>query len=338
MSLSEPEANLATSRRNRRFLLRYFVALVGFILTCFPCASVRATVVERVVAVVGEHAILMSDLRARAVPYLTRIYAEVPAGAQRSAAVSQLYKSLLERMVDEELLARAAQRAHITVTDREVDDGLTRVAQQNNVTVERVLEEAKASGLSEADYRDELRRQILEARVLNLRVQGHVQVRAEDLRAAYRELEFAQRKNLSFEPAWIVIEAEPDQRSSSALAESISKRARAGEPFKRLASQYSDDAKTRAKGGILGKMKPGTLPAAVDRVALELNAGDVSPPIRVGNSYVVLKILWREESSLPTLEEARAELAERVYGEKMNRARARWLQALRRQTHVEVRL
>src|SRR5262245_30573714 len=86
-----------------------------------------ATVVERVVAVVGERAILLSDLRKRAAPYLAQIHGTVPAGAQRNAAISQLYKSLVEKMVDEELEQRAAQQAKVVVTEREVEEALGRV-------------------------------------------------------------------------------------------------------------------------------------------------------------------------------------------------------------------
>ena len=75
-------------------------------------------------AIVGERAILMSDLRERAQPFLARVHAEVPAGAQRAAATSQLYKTLIERMVDEELEQRAANRANVVVSSREIDEAL----------------------------------------------------------------------------------------------------------------------------------------------------------------------------------------------------------------------
>src|SRR5664280_2990320 len=61
--------------------------LVALCIIAFS-GSAMATIVERVVAVVGERAILMSDLRERARPFLVRIHQELPAGAQRAAAIS----------------------------------------------------------------------------------------------------------------------------------------------------------------------------------------------------------------------------------------------------------
>ena len=68
----------------------------------------EAVVVERVVAVIGEKAVLLTDLRKRARPFLVRVHAQVPAGPQRAAAESKIYSQLIEKMVDEELEALAA--------------------------------------------------------------------------------------------------------------------------------------------------------------------------------------------------------------------------------------
>src|ERR1700690_4460820 len=90
---------LRWSRRVRVIARGHRVGSAILLALCVVIASARAsaTIVERVVAVVGERAILMSDLRDRARPLLVRISQELPVGAQRSAAISQLYKSVVDR-------------------------------------------------------------------------------------------------------------------------------------------------------------------------------------------------------------------------------------------------
>ncbi|HMJ13362.1 MAG TPA: peptidylprolyl isomerase [Polyangiaceae bacterium] len=306
-------------------------------------ATARATVVERVVAVVGEKAILFSDLRDRARPMLLRVHTEVPAGAQRSAAISQVYKVLLDSLIDEELELRAASRSKIVVTAKEIDDALARIASQNKLSVEQVIEEATRAGLSERQYRSELRRQVLEAKLLNLRLQGRIRVTDEDTRGAYRRIVLEERRKHRFRPAWIVLPI-PSGASSDALAEqrrlaeSISQQAANGADFAELARQHSSDTRTRASGGLLAWMKPGQLAPLLDRIALSLAAGQVSGPVRLDDRLVILKVVERDPSELPSYEDARSELAERVYMEKMNKARRQWLDSLRRRTHVDVRL
>src|SRR5262245_45919822 len=157
-----------------------------------------ATVIERVVAIVGERAILLSDLRDRARPFLVKVHQEMPNGAQRAAATSQLYKTLIERMVDEELDQRAANRTRTGVTAKQIDDASGRIAAQNGISVQRLVEEAARSRLNERQYRNEVRRQVLEAKLLNLRLQGRIRVSDDDLKQAYRRLVLEERKRLRF--------------------------------------------------------------------------------------------------------------------------------------------
>ncbi len=300
-----------------------------------------AAVVERVVAVVGEQAILLSELRTRARPVLQRVYQSTPAGAQRAAASSQVYKEVLERMVDDELQRRAANQARITVSAQEIDDAMARVARQNRITVEKLISEATGSGLTLADYRAELRRQLLEAKLLNLRISGRIRVTEPDLHSSYRKIVLEERRKLSFRVAWIHIPAgeheSAERQQQQQLARRVAAEAKAGD-FAQLAARHSADAATRAQGGLLPPQLPSALPRELARAVVELEPGQVTEPIRVADAFVIVKLVEREGSELPTFDEAKEQLYNRVYMEKMGKARDQWLRNLRSRTHVEVRL
>jgi hypothetical protein len=53
---------------------------------------------------------------------------------------------------------------------------------------------------------------------------------------------------------------------------------------------------------------------------------------------VVLKVVDRAPSTLPSFEEVLPQLEQRVQLRKMEKARRTWLNSLRKTTHVEVRL
>ena len=159
------------------------VGVAALLLAFLPLVA-RATVAERIVAVVGEHAILLSDMRQRARPFLMQIRQKMPTGAQMAAAESELYKQLIERMVDERVEQQAAERAHLSVTAEEIDNGIKNVASQQGISVDRLIEEATKTGLSRQEYRDEVRRQILEGKLLQLRVHDLYQARASRTRQA----------------------------------------------------------------------------------------------------------------------------------------------------------
>lgn len=319
--------------------LRRTLAAFAVAFTLSPVAS--ATVVERVVAVVGEKAILLSDVRERARPFLVRINEEIPTGAQRAAAISQTYKNVLERMVDEELEQRAANRSKIQVDAREVDEAITRIASQNGISVDQLVNEALRSGLDRRQYRQEIRRQVLEAKLLNLRVQGRIRVSEEDVRGAYRRLVMDERKKLDIHVAWIRIDVPPGDRAALKVAreraEKLAAEARSSGNFADLARQNSDDVRTRDKGGDLGTIRPGQLSPAIDQALAALEPGQISGAVRGGDALFVLRLVGRQETELPTFDESKNELAERVYLEKMAKARRAWLDGLRRSTYVKVR-
>ncbi len=301
-------------------------------------STAQATVVERIVATVGERAILLSDLKRRAEPFMLQVQQSVPNGAQRSAAISQVYKAVLQKIVDEELMEKAATQAKVNITPTEIDEALKRVAQQNGIPVEKVLAEAERAGMPEAKYREELRRQLLEAKLLNVRLQGRIRITEEDLRAAYQKLEVEERGQLAVRVGIILIRSSTHGAAEARkLADEAAARAR-HEDFASVARALSEDANSRANGGALNRAQPAALPPDFARVASSLAVGQQSPAFRSGGDFVILKVLERDPSNLPDFETAKRELSERVYMDKMAQARRSWLDNLRRQQHVDVRL
>ncbi|MFO0660311.1 MAG: peptidylprolyl isomerase [Polyangiaceae bacterium] len=304
-------------------------------------STARATVVERVVAVIGEQAIFLSDLRARAKPALVQIYERVPAGPQRAAFESQMLHELLDRMVDEKLEQVAADRARITVTTDEIDKGIRNIAEPQKITVEELLQEVLRSGFSLAEFRDEVRRQILEQKLMSLRVNPRVRISAEDVRIGYQRLQREERRRLGFRLQWIVIHIPGDandevKEEKRKLAEAVALEAKTGD-FAALAAKYSDDGPSKRKGGDLGPAKPGELGQILDEAAFGLDVGEVSAPVSYKGDLVILRVAERDAGSLKSLSEEQERVAQEVFGERREKARRQWLDEIKRSVYVENR-
>lgn len=301
----------------------------------------RAGIVERVVAIVGERAVLQSELEERARPTILRYCGNQPPGPERTACAAMAKKQQLDRMVDEELMVEAGRKAGLEVTEEELDRAMDNVAKQSRATVAKVLADLKKVGVSERSYREELRRQVLELKLINVRLRNQVRVTDEDTRAAYRAVLVAERRRLTHQLAWIQLALPADRvgrERTFALADTLAARARRGEDFGALARAHSVERQTAKNGGLLPRVPAGQLTPAVAQVALGLDVGAVSAPFRFGNRVIVLKLVARDPSKVPSLAAARGKLQQRVYLEKLTRAQRRWLDGLRRATNVEVRL
>jgi peptidyl-prolyl cis-trans isomerase SurA len=332
------------------------LALAGLVSAAALVAPLaHAVVAERIVAVIGERVVLMSDLRQRARPFLIQIQSKVPPGAQQAAAESQVFRELIQKIVDDELESQAADKANIRVTSEEIDAAFRNIAAAENTTVDQLYRLARASsGLSEQEYRDEIRRQILEGKMLQLRVKGRARITDQDVQAAFDRLVREERKRREYHPAWIVLRVLPGATPEAieerrALGAALADRARRGEDFAALARQFSDDTPTRELGGDLGVRAPqGTQAAAsgkrevmspeLEAALLAVEPGQVTGPMRAGDAFVVLKLLSRQPSRYTTLEAARPEILQRLQSEILLKAKRKWLDELKRRTHVEIRL
>ncbi len=291
------------------------------------------TIVERVVATVGDRPILLSDVRQRTVPFHKTL---PPNPTERAAALSALFSQMLEKMVEEELIARAAVKAQIQVTREEVDAALERVAKGNNVELEALFAEVEASGISRAQYRNEIRRQLTDAKVVNLRLQGRMRVSEEEVRREYDVLVEQERKQLTMRAA--VIRIKDTGAASAELARSVVEQARAGASFGELCERYCTDANLLATDGLLPSGPPSDLPKELARAATLLDVGQVSAAVKTGDDWAILTIVERDPSTLPPFEQAVDQLTQRVQLKKLETARTDWLKTLRKQHHVRMRL
>ena len=305
--------------------------------------AAEATVVERVVAVVGEQAIFLSDLRHRARPVLGQIAERVPAGPQRSAVESEMFKELLQQMVDERLVQAAAERSQKKISSDEIDAGMKNIAGSQGLTVDELMSAAIQSGLTVQELREQVMRQLLEQKMLSVRVMPRVRISSEDVRLGYAKLVQGERKKLGYRLQWIVLHVAPGSSDEARAqrrdtADQIVAAARGGADFADLAKRFSDDSGTRPKGGDLGAVKPGALAHEIEDVALSLDVGEISAPFAFGQDIVVLRVAERDASALPPLAEAHDRVASEVFSERLQRARRQWLDELKRGIHVDVRM
>lgn len=159
---------MSPARITTTFLLAFGTMLAGS--TPVRADPVRRVVVDRIVAVVDREVITLVELRRRAAPFL-RTLASLDE-ASRPVAEVRMYRELVDRLVEERLIARRARMASIVVTASEIDKALDSIAEKNHLSREALLAEARATGLSEADYRDEIHRQLLSFKCLRVYLAG----------------------------------------------------------------------------------------------------------------------------------------------------------------------
>lgn len=331
----------------KRLLRSSLILAAAFGFAAMTPRSAEAAIVERVVAVVGERPILLSELRQRARPHLFRIALSTQNATQQAAAESEMFRELLTRLIDERLEEQAADKAHLTVTPDEVDNGIRQVAAQARIDPKQLIAEAKRQGLSEQDYRDEIRRQVLEGKLIQLRVRGRVRVTEQDARASYSRYVKDLSQQSPVELRLIVLQVPPGATQQTAaarvaLGEELSRRGNAGEDFCKLVTDYSDDSRTKNTCGSNGPVPLQMLLPELQQVATTLKPGEVSAPIvfrdPTGQQAVLVVQVAAQQSKAPEYDQIKDQMMERAFVEATERQRKMWLQELRRGIYIDVRL
>ena len=311
----------------------------------------KASIVERVVAVIGERPVLWTELLHRAAVGRVQIRMQTHDLNVISVQEQEMYKELLERMIDDRLEEQQADRARIVTSPEEIDRGISNIAAQaqqqqgHSVSVADVLEEVRRRGMTEQEFRDEIRRQIVEGKLVELRVRPRVRVTDQDAHASYQHWvqELRDRDPIDVRILAVRVPATATKsqvEARSALAEELARRARAGENFCSLVTQYSDDASTRNSCGSRGPQPIGSLMPVIQDALRGLKVGAVSDPIAVntGQDQVLVILMPLGETKVPGFEEVKDEMLQKALLEGLDRARRQWLKELRRNVYIDVRL
>jgi len=250
---------------------------------------------------------------------------------------------------------QAADRQKVTITPDEVDKAVENVAQQQHMTVDQLLTVAEQrSGLSEVDYRAEIRRQVLEGKLLSQRVRGRIRITEEDLKNSFTRALREERERREYRPQIILLaiplNATPQQvADKEALAQSIYTQLRAGAKFEDMATKYSEEPKTNQKGGDMGIYAPvktqaaqlGKRPALSEEVeakVIPLEPNEFTQPFRIGDTILIMGLKSRQPSKYTTFEAAKDEMVQRVQNDILARERESWMDELKKRTHIETRL
>lgn len=202
--------------------------------------------------------------------------------------------------------------------------------------------EAKRQGLTEQDYRDEIRRQVLEGKLIQLRVRGRVHVTDQDARTSYDHWVKEYQTQQPVDVRIIAMRIPPSSTKAlidarMKLAQEIVARARGGEDYCKLVQQFSDETRGGQTCGSTGPQPIDALQGPIQEAVRSMKEGDVADPIRFGNEAILI-VQLAKQPTVPPFDQVKDAMSDRALGEAMERQRKLWLQELRRGVYVDVRL
>ncbi len=235
----------------------------------------RADVIEQVVATVNDEAIFLSDLRQQAMPFLPRVMS-APTQEERMTGLRTLYQEILEKLIDQELIEQAARDMQVRVTSRDVERAVLNVIRQNGLSEQEFWEAVRGQGFTEAQYRADVRKQLLRLKVINQRVRGRVNITEADVRRRYEQRLRQANRSVRFRTSHLFLSL-PENASATDVA---SVRDEAREIREELSAANFADMIAEYGGGELGWLSQGDLPGDLERELLTLEDQEISDPVQ----------------------------------------------------------
>jgi peptidyl-prolyl cis-trans isomerase SurA len=319
-----------------KYGIRYLLAAVLYFMVVSSSAAAEQNtgeVVERIVAIVNGEALLLSELRTRAAPFLARVM-QAPE-IQRMQLLQQLYGELLTQLIDERLLEQEARKLSISVLGSDVDRAIENVQRQNGLKDAEFWEAVGAQGFTAEQYKADVRRQLLRLKVINQKVRSRINVTEEDVRRTYEETLRQAKRSASFHVAHVFLPVESDS-----VAKLAQVRTKAESVRGTLTVENFEQAINEHGGGELGWVSQGDLPDVLSDALLSLEPGQISPPVRgpAGMHIFLLRERKLGEDAVGDYEKTKADLYRQMVDQAMAKQEVTYLQELRKQSLITRKL
>jgi len=317
----------------------------GIVLAVLFAAPLGAEIFEQVLVKVNGEIITKSEFEQRQIaelrnrPELGNVTANSP---QLRAAINEITPDLILTAVDELLLIQRGKELGYTMGDEQFKSIVDNLKKQNNLEDDEKFQAAlKQENMTMADLRRSFERNMLMTQVQRAEVSDKISVNEEESRAYYNEnpRQFTTPSELTLRE--LLIEVPTSDRGvnvaqdeeAKAKADDIRKRLLAGEPFARLAADFSASS-SKANGGLIGPINHDELDPRLQKALDSLPVGDVTEPLRTQRGWQLLKIETKTETRVKTFEQARAEISSRVGERKRQKELLKYLDQLREQATV----
>jgi peptidyl-prolyl cis-trans isomerase SurA len=302
-----------------------------------PAAPPDESVTDRVLAVVNNDAITLSELQEAIAVY--RYENRERGGGDAS---DELVQQFLTRMIDNRLQIQEAEREKIIIDDAEVDEELTERIKKMNIKGRTEFEALVTSqGLSmdavKKRIRDDLRRNRIVGRKVRLRVSVTEAEVTQYLEANRAKLE----TGLSYHARHILVVPEGTNdvgwESARIKAEMLRAQVLDTGDFIGVAKQYSQDASAK-DGGDLGTLRRGELAQDIETEILRLEPGQLSAPYRSSLGYHVFKLESKESLEGAGLFRVKQQIREILFRQKYEARLEAWLKEIKQRAIIEVRM
>lgn len=312
------------------------------LLLILSTAFAQPQVIDRIAAVVNDEVITLREAERSVTPLLASI-ARIDDLERRQRERAQVMERAIEDLVGQTLVLQEARKLKLDASDAEVDAWLNNLKRQYGWDDQAMTKAIAGQGTTMARYREDVRKRILTNRVVQMKLGSSVRVSEADLEdGVAREMSGGadipelEARHILFIAAENAPEDEVLAKQQAAIT-LLTQLQNGDFDFPTAARRFSEGP-TAARGGSLGRFRPGQLDPAFEKAALSAAVGDVVGPIRTPFGWHIIQVTRRRVIEQKNRDQIREKVRAQLRQEGLQRELKRWVEQLKTQSHVENRI
>lgn len=289
-----------------------------------------AEVINRIVAIVNNEIITLSELNTTTKKYRENITTSQNSESRKKELIAKLESDMLNQMVERTLTTQEAKKYGIKVTDADVDRAIDNFKKNNNVDDEQLARGLSAEGLTMADYRNRMQEQIRQSMIVNRAVRSKIIITDEEVDQYYNDHRDQFTSVVKYKLRNIITKSEEQIKTVAA-------KLKTNVPFDRLAKEFSIGSNA-SDGGELGVFDISSFSNEIREAVQGLKKGEFTPVLKTSGGYQILfveDIVTQGGKADDEVKRKIHSILYRIQGEKQFR---QWMDSLKKKAHIKLML
>ncbi len=334
---------------NKRFAHFLILPAIILLITTLNAQCLAAQLVDRVVAIVNDDVITMSEVNEAGKGYFRKITDNAPP-SQLEDALRRARSEVLNTLIDKRLIALEAAKQGVTISEGEVQAAAERMMASNNMTREMLDAQLGQMGMSYDSYLDTLRNQILQSKLVNYEIRSRLII-TDDMILDYYDANYT--KHISSGGYYLMqmgfvwgqktgdTDSSPvqyaDKMDAKKRAERVRKLLVNGQDFRMLAEKFSD-LPSAVDGGDLGVFQKNEMADYMKAAVLPLSPGEVSEIVETPSGYQFFKLLSSQDGQIvvqASFASVKDVIREKLYDQQLKEQFDKWVSRIKTDAYIK---
>lgn len=312
--------------------------LLGSLFCLFITSTAHADLVDKVVAVVNEDIITLTDLEKEASQFEERVRSQVPED-QQEEAMQQMRDDVLDQIIENRLIAQEAAKINVTIPDEDFNRAYQNLLDKNGVTREQFAEELNKSGISVAYHKQMFREQMLRSKVVSYQVRSKIVV-TENMIEDYYKNEYTEEitdDGYYLQQIGVSIQGGLAEQALEQI-ERVRNLALSGASFPELAEKFSD-LPSAADGGDIGVFAADEMSEKMRHAITSAPPNGITEIIETDSGYQFFKVTAQQKGNVLTkvpYDVVKDEIRDTLFEQQFQQEYSKWMRELRRQSYIKI--